>query len=127
VPLVIIDGTPGIGCPVIASITGVDYAVIVTEPTISGFHDLKRVGELVKQFGIKAGCIINKTGLNEEVSVQIKSYLEKNNIDLICELPYDNVFTKAATSGLTVMESNSGKEIETKLTESWMKIREIIN
>lgn len=127
VPFVIIDGTPGIGCPVTASVTGADYVVIVTEPTVSGIHDLSRVYELVKRLGIRAGCIINKTDLNEEVSRQVKSFLKINNIELITELPYDNVFTKAVTSGITVMENNSGEIIKSRLTECWTKIKEIIN
>jgi MinD superfamily P-loop ATPase len=123
VPFVIIDGTPGIGCPVTASITGADYVVIVTEPTVSGIHDLRRVYELVKRFGISAGCIINKADLNEEVAFQIKSFLKSNNIELITELPYDNVFTKAVTSGITVMENDSSQVIKSRLTESWAKIK----
>ncbi len=127
IPFVIIDGTPGIGCPVIASITGADYIVIVTEPTVSGLHDLSRVYELIRRLGLRAGCIINKADLNEEVALQIKSFLSKNNIELITELPYDNVFTKAVTSGLTVMEVDSKEDIKSKIKESWTKIKELIN
>ena len=61
---VLVDGSPGVGCPVISSLSGANFAVLVTEPSISGFHDLKRVYELVKKFNIKAGCIINKADVN---------------------------------------------------------------
>ncbi|MFW5749594.1 MAG: ATP-binding protein, partial [Halanaerobium sp.] len=71
---VLIDGSPGIGCPVIASLTGSDLAILVTEPTMSGFSDLKRVIEVVKHFKIPAGLVINKYDLNEKISDQIESY-----------------------------------------------------
>ncbi len=126
IPFVIIDGTPGIGCPVIASITDANYVVIVTEPTVSGFHDFLRVHELVKRFGIEAGCIINKADLNKVVATQIKIYLKENNVELIDELPYSKVFTEAITSGITIMEYNPENEIKSKLSGSWAKIKEII-
>jgi len=65
---IVIDGSPGIGCPVTASVTGTDYVVMVTEPTLSGMHDMKRVLEVVRNFGIPAGCIINKADINPEIT-----------------------------------------------------------
>ena len=124
-PYVIIDGTPGIGCPVIASVTGVDYVVMVTEPTISGFHDLERVYELVKKFKIPAACIINKADLNKDVLLQTKVFLEKNNISLLAELPYDNIFTEAITVGKTVVEYNQENEIYKKIESAWNEIKSI--
>jgi len=67
---ILVDGSPGIGCPVIASITGADYIIIVTEPTISGFHDLQRVSELVSSFSASIGCIINKADLSTEFNLK---------------------------------------------------------
>lgn len=119
----IIDGTPGIGCPVIASITGADYVIIVTEPTISGLHDMKRVIKLVKKMGIKSGCIINKEDLNKKVSNEIKGFLKKNNIELLAELPYDNVFTEAVTHGKTVVEFEKCHEIEDILNRCFERIK----
>ncbi|MBI9035199.1 MAG: ATP-binding protein [Bacteroidales bacterium] len=127
IPYVIIDGTPGIGCPVIASITGVSYVVVVTEPTISGVHDLYRVYQLIERFGIKSGCIINKSDLNEDMTEKIKTYLNENNIDLISELPYDNIFTEAITSGKTVVEFDEGGVIESKLIDCWAMIQQNVN
>mgnify|MGYP000049953478 CR=1 FL=1 len=102
--ITIVDGSPGIGCPVISSISGADFVVLVTEPSISGFHDLKRVYKLVKKFKIKAGCIINKANINTEVSEKIKNFLKEENIAYISSLPYDETFTKAMTNGQTIVE-----------------------
>lgn len=121
-PYLIIDGTPGISCPVIASVTGADYIVIVTEPSLSGLHDMKRAYQLVKRMGIKTGCIINKTGLNDNVSLEIKAFLKENDIDLLAELPYDNVFTEAITEGITVAEKELGKPISNQILNAWKAI-----
>ncbi len=69
---IIVDGSPGIGCPVVSSISGANFVVLVTEPSVSGLHDLKRVYELVKKFKIKAGCIINKADINNKISGEIE-------------------------------------------------------
>jgi MinD superfamily P-loop ATPase len=87
---VLIDGAPGIGCPVISSLTGAQFVLIVTEPTVSGLHDLKRVYELVKKFKIEAGCIINKHDLNPEITNEILDYLADEEIPVLSTLPYDD-------------------------------------
>jgi MinD superfamily P-loop ATPase len=101
---VLIDGSPGIGCPVISSLSGANFVVLVTEPTVSGAHDLKRVAELVKKFKIKTGCIINKADINAGVTNEIKEYIKENNIEFLGELPYDEDFTKAMIAGKTAAE-----------------------
>jgi len=121
--LVIVDGSPGIGCPVVSSLSGAHFVVLVTEPTVSGFHDLKRVYRLVKKFGIKAGCIINKADLNSEVAQRIREFIQANNIVLISELPYDESFTEAMTQGKTIVEFADGK-LQTLIRQSWRKIKE---
>ena len=126
IPYIINDGTPGIGCPVIASITGAHFVVIVTEPTVSGFHDMKRVQVLVEKFDIPWACIINKSDLNIEISAEIKQFLIDNKADLLAELPYDNVFTKAVTNGKTVVEYDKTGIIKLELINTWKKIKEII-
>ena len=122
---IIIDGSPGVGCPVVSSLSGADFVVLVTEPTVSGLHDLERVYKLVKKFNINAGCIINKSDLNSQVSTQIKEFLKKENIVYIASLPYDETFTKAMTKGQTIVEygENNLKNI---ITESWGKIKQIL-
>ena len=122
--IVIVDGSPGIGCPVISSLSGADLVVLVTEPTISGFHDLKRVYGLVEKFQIQAVCIINKADLNENVSNKIKTYLSQENIVNLADLPYDDSFTKAMTVGKTIVEYNNN--IKKLLDKSWNLITEIL-
>ena len=123
--LVIVDGSPGIGCPVVSSLSGANFVVLVTEPTVSGIHDLKRVYQLVKKFGIKAGCIINKADLNDSVTVQIQKFLKENDIVHIGNLPYDESFTEAMTQGKTIVEFNKG-ELYTLIRKSWVTIKAIV-
>ena len=125
IPYTIIDGTPGVGCPVIASITGTNYVIIVTEPSQSGMHDMKRAFELVKKFNIKSACIINKADINPKISEEIKDFLKKNNIDLLAELPYDEKFSEAITAGQTIAEYD--KNYHKIITEIWEKIKKNIN
>lgn len=120
---IIVDGSPGVGCPVVSSLSGASYVVLVTEPTVSGLHDLKRVYELVKKFNLKAGCIINKYDLNKNVSAEIEQFLESEAIDKLANLPYDKAFTEAMIQGLTIVETNNN--IKQFLEETWNKITEM--
>ncbi|MCK5761643.1 MAG: ATP-binding protein [Candidatus Izimaplasma sp.] len=86
---IIIDGSPGIACNVISAITGVSKAIIVTEPTVSGLHDLKKVVQLIRMFSVEAKVIINKYDLSLSKAKEIKEYLELMNIEVILELPFD--------------------------------------
>ena len=122
--IIIVDGSPGIGCPVVSSLSGASYVVLVTEPSVSGIHDLKRVYELVKKFGIKAGCIINKADINSNKTKEIHTFLKDENIELISEIPYDENFTKAMTLGKTIVEFDDGKIMKI-LEESWKKIKNV--
>ncbi len=101
---IIIDGSPGIGCPVTASVTGTDYVVLVTEPTLSGVHDMKRVLEVVQNFGIAAGCVINKEDINPEIAEEIKMFVREEGLDLLGVFPYDDIFVTAVNSGRSVAE-----------------------
>jgi MinD superfamily P-loop ATPase len=123
---IVIDGSPGIGCPVISSLTGASYVVLVTEPTLSGLHDLKRVLELVRRFGIEAGCIINKADINPELTKDISSFLKEVKIKEIASIPYDESFTEAMTQGKTILEVNNTPSGEL-VKQSWKYIHEKIN
>jgi MinD superfamily P-loop ATPase len=123
--LILIDGSPGLGCPVISSLSGADLVILVTEPTLSALHDLKRVYQLVKRFNIRAGCIINKTDLNLQVTSEIERFLREEKIIHIISLLYDESFTKAMINGQTIIEYNSSNLIPI-LTEGWEKIKKII-
>jgi MinD superfamily P-loop ATPase len=123
-PYVLVDGSPGVGCPVVSSLSGANFVVLVTEPTVSGLHDLKRVYELVKKFHIKAGCIINKSDLNHDKTNEIIEFLKEEEIVHLANLPYDENFTKAMTDCKTVVELNDNK-LKDILTQTWNKIKEL--
>jgi len=125
VDYIIVDGSPGVGCPVVSSLSGAAFVVLVTEPSVSGLHDLKRVYELVHKFNIKAGCIINKSDINEDMTAQIEDFLKEENIVHIANLPYDETFTKAMTNGQTIVEY-ANNDLSKKIKESWNKIMETV-
>ena len=121
--LILIDGPPGIGCPVISSVTGVDFVLIVTEPTISGLHDLDRVVKLVKHFGIPAAVCINKYDLNQEMSNQMVAYCQEQEIVVIGKVPFDSQFVKAMINGLSVVEYEKGN-LAKLIDTIWQKVCE---
>ncbi len=102
--LILCDGTPGIGCPVISSLSGVDLAVIVTEPTPSGRHDMERVVELCGHFRVKTAVIINKFDLNLEQAGQIEGYCARQGMPVLAKFPHDPVFVQAMLAGQVVTE-----------------------
>jgi len=123
---VITDGSPGIGCPVISSLSGASLVVLVTEATVAGLHDLKRVQELVKTFNYKAVCIINKYDLNEDMTQKIEAFLEAEQIEVVGKLPYDETFTKALAVAQPIVEYSTDGELSELVKESWEKIKTII-
>lgn len=123
--LILIDGPPGIGCPVIASITSVDLIIIVTEPTLSAIHDLERVLDVAQHFHIPAVVCINKSSINAENTLIIEQYCEKKNIRIVGKLPYDTVITEAMIHEQSVIEFSDGVLSHT-LREMWGKILEIL-
>ena len=101
--LILIDGPPGIGCPVISSITGVDAALIVTEPTVSGVHDLTRALDLVQHFNIDAMACVNKYDLNREVTDQIESICQQRNVEFVGKIRYDPAVTRVLVMGKSIV------------------------
>ncbi|WP_319779238.1 ATP-binding protein [Maridesulfovibrio sp.] len=113
--VVLVDGSPGVGCPVIASLTNADLAVFVAEPTISAIHDLKRVYKLTEHFKIPSMVIINKCGINADKENEIRAFCLEKEILIAGELPYDTIFSKAQLAGQSVVEydpDGMGKKIE---------------
>jgi MinD superfamily P-loop ATPase len=119
--LLIIDGSPGIGCPVIASITGADMVLIVTEPTLSGKHDLERVAQLTANFGIKTLVCINKADINNQMAEEISEDAAKHGLKVVGKIPYDDAFTKAQIMKATLIEYTGGSISETIKT-MWQKV-----
>ncbi|MBP7204917.1 MAG: ATP-binding protein [Candidatus Cloacimonetes bacterium] len=118
---ILVDGSPGIGCPVISSLSGADFVILVTEPTLSGLSDLQRVWQLTAQFNIPAGCLINKADLNPQITAQIKDFLDQQGIRHLDDLPYDEDFSRAITLGQSLVEYNPGKW-KTRFDIIWQSI-----
>lgn len=123
-PIIIVDGSPGIGCPVVSSLSGAKYVVLVTEPTMSGLHDLKRIYDIIKRFKIRAGCIINKYDLNKDKTLEIKEFLKEAGIDYLSEIPYDSIFSSAMIEGKTIVEMES--PINKMVQNIWIKVKEYL-
>jgi len=123
---VLIDASPGIGCPVVASLTGANFVVMVTEPTVSGLHDLSRVYELIEKLHLKSGCIINKADLNKNKAEEIKNLLQAKNIQLLCEIPYNIKFTEALSLGKTIVEYDEGM-LKDKIISTWEKVKKLVS
>ena len=120
---VITDGSPGIGCPVISSLSGANLVILVTEATVSGLHDLKRVHQLTKTFNLKSVCIINKYDLNLKVSSDIEKFLLEENVEVIVKLPYDENFTKAMAIAKPIVEFDKDCELSQTIMQTWKKIK----
>jgi MinD superfamily P-loop ATPase len=120
--LIIVDGPPGIGCPVIASITGVDLVVAVTEPTVSAISDLKRVLALTQHFNIRSTVLINKCDLNSENTEQIGDFCSQEGAAVVGRLPFDKVFTESMVQGKTVIEYSNSDLVE-EIEKIWGRIR----
>jgi MinD superfamily P-loop ATPase len=103
-PLLIIDGPPGIGCPVISSVTGADYVLIVTEPTRSGIHDMERVLELTRHFDIPTGVAVNKSDINREYTEQIKAFCGRDRLPFLGGIPFEPRISEAQRKGQTILE-----------------------
>jgi MinD superfamily P-loop ATPase len=123
--LVIVDGPPGIGCPVIAAITGVDLVLIITEPTISGSHDLKRILGVTDHFQIPCAVCINKCDINREQSKAIQKYCHLNDIPVVGLIPYDEDFTKAMIQEQTIIEFSDNGLSDT-IRGIWDKILNLL-
>jgi MinD superfamily P-loop ATPase len=123
---IIIDGPPGIGCAVISSITGVDYVIVVTEPTISGLHDLKRTLEITEKFSVKTRVIINKNDLNFQVSKEIENYCSSRNIPVIASLPFHPQVVEAMINKKSIVEFAPNSLIAKQLEEAFISISQFV-
>jgi MinD superfamily P-loop ATPase len=119
--LVLIDGPPGIGCPVIASLGGVDAVLAVTEPSLSGIHDLKRVLGVCRHFRVPAWVCVNKADINPENTESIKEFCQEEGTPVIGEIPFDPIVTRAMVYASTVVEFTGGRVSE-EIKKMWMRL-----
>lgn len=118
---IITDGPPGVGCPVISSLSGADLTLLVTEPTLSGMHDLHRVLGVCRHFGVPALVAINKYDLNEENTAQLEQYCRSQDVEVAGRLPFDPAVVRAMKEGKPVVEY-SANGISTALEKLWEKV-----
>jgi len=117
--LIITDGPPGIGCPVIASIGGATMVIIVTEPTVSGLHDMGRVAQLAAHFKIPAMVCVNKFDLNQDQTCAIERKCEENNVRVLPRIPFDPVFTRSMVQGKTIFEYDETAQCCAAVRKIW--------
>lgn len=124
--LLLTDGRPGIGCPVIASLGGATAVLIVTEPTVSGRHDMERVAELAAFFKIPAMMCVNKFDLNPDEGKTIEAFAKEKDIHVIGRVPFDPAFTKAMVQGKTIVEFDSQSEGCKAIQDIWENLTQNI-
>jgi len=122
---ILADGPPGTGCPVIASLSGTDMVLIITEPTTSGVHDMERVFQLTKHFQIPARVIINKADLNEQQASRIEDICEEYGSQVVGKIPFDRNINDALMAGKTIVEYKKGPAFEA-ITSIWNNIKDMV-
>lgn len=119
---VIVDGPPGIGCPVIASLANVDLALIVTEPTLSGIHDMERVADVAKHFGALTKVVINKYDINLKNTQDIRKICQDRNVEVLGELPFSEDVIRSLIKGIPIVEFCHG-QIARDIIALWEKVK----
>jgi MinD superfamily P-loop ATPase len=125
--LILIDGPPGIGCPVIASVTGVDAGLIVTEATMSGIHDLHRALQLLNHFNISPLVCVNMYDINRKNTEKIVAFCEKNNVEVVGRVPFDPIVTEAMVAGKTVVEHSPENMVSQEIENTWKRVLSALN
>jgi len=121
--LLITDGPPGVGCPVIASVGGASAVLIVAEPTVSGLHDMERVAQLAAHFKVPVMVCVNKFDLNFDQTEAIEKLAKENNMTIAGRIPFDPVFTESMVQRQTVLEYVGNSKIRSSINEIWRNIR----
>jgi MinD superfamily P-loop ATPase len=125
--LILTDGPPGVGCPVIASIGGASAVLIVTEPTLSGIHDMERVVQLANHFKVPAMVCVNKFDLNPDLTGDIENFAKDEGLSCLGRIPFDPTFTKAMVKGQTVIEYNSDSAAGDAVKKIWCSLSRKLN
>lgn len=123
--LILVDGAPGVGCPVISSVTGADHVLVVTEPSMSGLHDMKRAVELVRGFRIPVSIIVNKHDINPEITDQIEALAGSLGIDVLGKILYDPSVVKEMVHKRCVVENGESPSAQ-EIRRVWKRIQETI-
>ncbi len=124
--LILIDGAPGIGCPVIASVTGVDLGVIVTEPSMSGLHDMERALRLLRHFNVQPLIVINKYDLNIEIARRIREFCDEECVKVAALIPFDEAVVEAMLRGTPIIEYESKGRVSEELRRIWSIIQKFL-
>ena len=122
IPLVLVDGPPGIGCPVISAVSGANLALIVAEPTAAGVHDMRRVLQTTDHFGVRALVCINKADIYPAGATQIESFCQEQNIEVVGRIPFDTIVTQAMVQGQPVTAYQPSAPSSLALQDIWMKV-----
>jgi len=125
--LVLVDGPPGIGCPVIASLADIDYGLVVVEPTLSGIHDLERALQLLDHFKVEALVCVNKHDLNDENTAAIEEFCHEENIEVVGLIPFDPEVTKAMVAGRPVVEYAPDSPASGAIRSMWERLASILS
>lgn len=123
--LILVDGSPGTGCPVIATISGSTMVLVVTEPTVAGIHDLKRVCALARHFRVKTAVCVNKADINQEKTAEIELFCNENGIPMMAKIPYDDEVTRAQIKGITLVE-HSDSIAAREITSLWERVHSML-
>ena len=121
--LIITDGPPGVGCPVIASVGGAAAMLVVTEPTVSGLHDMQRVLELADYFKVPSMICVNKYDLNLDQTAAIERLAKERNIPIVGKVPFDHHFTESMVQGKTIFEYDQNCELSITIKQLWDTVR----
>jgi MinD superfamily P-loop ATPase len=124
-PLVLIDGPPGLGCTTTAALTETDLAIVVTEPTLSGIHDMERQVQLIDHFGLNAAVIINKYDINQENTERLRAWCSTKGLPLLGEIPWDSQVTDALAAKRPLVEHNDGPAAQA-MRETWERAAELV-
>jgi MinD superfamily P-loop ATPase len=124
IPLMMVDGPPGVGCPVISAVSGADLALIVTEPSAAGVHDLQRVLKTTRHFGVGTIVCINKSDLHPNSVAQIYACCAEHNIEVVGQIPFDTTVTQAMVQAQPVTVYQPGSQASQAMRSVWSRVLE---
>ena len=125
--VILIDGPPGIGCPVIASVSGVDVGLVVTEPTMSGIHDLQRALQLLAHFHVTPLVCVNMHDINKDNTKKILSFCKENSIEVAGRIPFNPKVTEAIVNGKTIIEYAPESDVAKEIESIWKSCKDSFN